>query len=504
MSTNTILTSSGVEVEVFPYSEFQGIDTSRDRAALDSGEKQSLFIIEDGFADWRGVLVRDPGAVSRNSGDGKISHVNFYGRNEACWAQRDGGGVSLASDRFFSHGPGHKLDEVYPVGSTVTSTVFNHRTIFATAGQPMYRYNGASWKEVINLNPQTPAFLAAVQQRLCVAKANGTLVDLSRVDDETYFTEDEVAGATSVTKGGNIDIRNLLGTSDVIKGLSAFEQNRLAIFTNDQCLIYTLHPDLTKWEIDDRANIQVGTISHNAVARAYSDLLYCSRNGIYSIQRSRTNGVTIFSIPMSFKVEQTYRALLKTVTNQEEISSYFDQDNGQFHTYFPQGPLLTNRLTLTLDPTGENNNKWSTGSFLQATCGRQLGPTTLLGTPGGVWNRKLVEDETDISPTMIVETPILWQGAINDLKDSHSIIIQASGKGTIDIEAFDELDRPLSGMTFEISGLGVDDSFGPVPLSLQYERKFQHRYRGVYFRFKIKGTGLLRMTGFAVTIRSDK
>ena len=55
MSTNTILTSSGVEVKVFPYSEFQGIDTSRDRAALDSGEKQSLFIIEDGFADWRGV-----------------------------------------------------------------------------------------------------------------------------------------------------------------------------------------------------------------------------------------------------------------------------------------------------------------------------------------------------------------------------------------------------------------------------------------------------------------
>ena len=83
---------------------------------------------------------------------------------------------------------------------------------------------------------------------------------------------------------------------------------------------------------------------------------------------------------------------------------------------------------------------------------------------------------------MVVTTPILWQGAINDIKESYSFILQATGKGE-SREAFDERGRYLSSMQFLIEDDGADDKFPDVPLSRQYERKFEHRYRGVQFRF---------------------
>jgi len=498
--TSSIISPSGVAVKVFPYEDFQGIDTSRDRAALDTGEKQHLISIVNGYADWRGAILRDPGAIKRDSSNSIIQHVDFFGRDLACWAQKDGGGVSLVSDRFFSIGAGHKKDEIYPSNAVVTSTVFNHKTIFATGGEPMYQYDGSTWQEIVNTNPATPAFVVTVQQRLATANSESTVVDISRVD-ETVFTADEDPASTSVTRAGSIDVRNIIGTADTIQGLGAFEQNRIAVFTRDRTLIYTIDPDLTKWVIDDKANVRYGTISHNTIAQAGSDLIFCSRNGVYSIRRSDTNGVTLFSIPMSTKVELTYRALLKTISNKQSVSAYYTQDTGQYHIFFPQTDRLSKRLTLTLDPTGSGNHKWSTGDFLSARCGSQLGETTLIGTSGGVWNQQQVEDVTLTAPTLVIETPILWQGAINGIKDSHSLIVQASGQGTIQVEAFDEVDRSLSTMFFEIDGGGEDDSFADVPLSRQYERKFEHRYRGVYFRFTLKGNGLLRTTGFAVAIR---
>ena len=42
---------------------------------------------------------------------------------------------------------------------------------------------------------------------------------------------------------------------------------------------------------------------------------------------------------------------------------------------------------------------------------------------------------------MVVTTPILWQGAINDIKESYSFILQATGKGELQVEAFDERGR---------------------------------------------------------------
>ncbi len=635
---STSYAPSGVKTKVYPYEDFQGIDASRDKGALDTGQKQHMLNISNGYADWRGSIVRDPGATQRTQGDAVVKHVTFFGRDLAVWAQKDGGGTTLKSERaienpqrsieviwdsatktvlddpsgvirpsgtlryydvIFEEVPnyplltglawgdeatgtpvyilriavengytlvptddggtpptvevsvdevfnritvtssgtqsgdetyfddfitaqtssmyfyanrtdvkpqsnGHEAFEVYPQTAIVTSTIFNNKVVFASRDYPMYTYNGFKFEKIEADSDPRPAYVVAVQRRLATAGQPGrrTIIDFSRVDKEDIFTLDEDPASVQVTQGSDIDVANVIGTADEIRGLGVFENSRLAVFTFDQTLVYQLHPDYTLWQIDDKANIKVGTISHNTICQAGSDLLFCSRDGVHSLRRSETNGVTIFTIPMSNKIDLLYREFVRTVPDTEQITAYFDTDEGQYHIYFPLSDLISKRLTLTLNPMAGGESKWSSGDFLNVRCGDTLGGITLLGTPGGVWEQNKVEEVVEYSPEMVITTPILWQGAINDIKESYSFILQATGKGELQVEAFDERGRYMSSMQFLIEDGGVDDKFPDVPLSRQYERKFEHRYRGVQFRFTTRGKGLLKIIGFAVTVRT--
>ena len=130
---STSYAPSGVKVKVYPYEDFQGIDASRDKAALDTGQKQHLLDIENGYADWRGSIIRDPGAEQRTSGDRLIKHVTFYGRYALVWAQKDGGGVSLKSDN------NSFAEEVFPKNNVVTSTLYNNQVLFFSRDENFYK-----------------------------------------------------------------------------------------------------------------------------------------------------------------------------------------------------------------------------------------------------------------------------------------------------------------------------------------------------------------------------
>jgi hypothetical protein len=500
-----MVSPSGVPVNIYTYEDFQGIDSSRDPTALDTGKKQHLIQIENGFADWRGALTLDPGVTARTPGERIVNHLTFFGRDLGVWAQKDGGGITLRSERFFDFGAGHQLEEVFPVNSVVTSASFNHKVVFATRGQDMAQYNGLGWERITPKNTCQPAYIATCQRRLVTAghPGRGTIVDISRVDEVDVFTDDEDEKATQVTKASDIDIRNIIGTSDEIRGLGVFEKNKLVVFTYDQAIVYDMHPDYTRWQINERANVNVGTISHNTVCSAGSDLLFCARDGVYSIRRSVTNGVAVFSIPMSSKIDQTYRALIASVPDTQMINAYFDHDNGQYNIFFPQTDGLCERLTMTTTPVEGGEAKWSTSKFLQARCGRTLGGVTLLGTPGGVFTRGRVESlDEEFYPTMTVWTPELWQGALNQKKESAALILQASGKGTVEIAAFNEEGESLGGMTINIDDTAEDDDFTSSPLSRQYERPFARQYRGIRFRLTVTGRGLVRIIGFAILVKA--
>ena len=495
---------SGVRAKTFAYENFQGLDTSRDRTSQDTGKNQHLAKLVNGTADWRGQIVRDPAHKFRKGGF-KVNHVAFFGINEVCWVEETGSGLTFRSER------DHSLADVHPTAAIVSSTVFNQAVHFAARFRPMYHYDGTRFarNQSPSLNELRPAYTTSIQRRLAVAGIPGkeTQVHISRVDDEEIFPDDEDPTSTNVLRAGYIDIANLLGTADQITGLASFEQNRMVVFTADRSFIYIIDPDIDKWVIDDTANINIGCISHNTITNAGTDLLFCSRSGIHSIKRSEDNGILVYSYSLSDKIDLLFRELFNSVENPETLSAVFDQDTAQYHVFFPQpGGALCKRLTLAMNPEGgQAIPKFSEGDFLNSRCGAFLGGNLVFGTPGGVYSVLKVEtDDPDAyTPDMEVVTPLLWHGSLEDTKETQSVIVQAAGKGKITVDAQDDDGRTLGSLYIEVDDDPDDNYFFDVPLSRQYERKWSHRYRAAQYRVKISGGGgLLRLIGFAVTVRT--
>ena len=106
-------------------------------------------------------------------------------------------------------------------------------------------------------------------------------------------------------------------------------------------------------------------------------------------------------------------------------------------------------------------------------------------------------------PEMEIITPFLWHGSLTDTKETHSLLIQATGEGVILIDATDLDGRIIGSLRIEVNATSDDNAFEDVPLSKQYERKWSHRYKAAQYRIRSEGGGgLLRIIGFAVTVRT--
>ena len=498
-----IKSPSGIRVTTFAYEDFQGLDTSRDVTSLDTGKSQHLSVVKNGSCDWRGQMVRDPSAI-KLTGDRTIEHVSFYGANKYVFVERTGAGLDLKSDA------GKIVENAYTSSDNVSSTVFNRNIIFSAKARQLRRFDGAEF--YANASPSMdklrPAYSTSTQSRLVVAgvAGNETSIYVSRVNQDEIWPDDESEDSEDKAKAFEFDVANFLGTADKITGLGSFEQNRLVVFAADRALIYRTDPDYTRWLLDDNANIFIGCASHNTIRNAGTDLLFCSRSGIHSIKRSEDNGILVYSYSLSDKIDLLYRELFNSVDDPEKISAVFDQDNGQYHVFFPlPGNQLCTRLTLSLNPeSGESMPKYSTGDFLRARCGSFLNGQLLFGTTGGVYKilQPEAEVEDSITPEMEVLTPLLWHGSLSETKDPVSIIIQAAGKGQITIDAQDDGGNIIGSMVIEVDDTADDNHFAGVPLSRQYERQWLHRYRAAQYRIKTTGgSGLMRIIGFAVNVR---
>ena len=490
---------SGVKTTTFSYEGFQGLDTSRDITSLDTGKDQHLVTIDNGFCDWRGQIVRDPSVSVRNTAF-KVKHITHYKSDGVVWVEETGAAINFKSDE------DHELPDVHPNGSVVTSTIFNQRVQLASRGRPLYFYDGSSFSrnQSTALNALEPAFVTSVQRRLVVAGVQGsaTEVHLSRVDRDDIFPDDEPADSVNVLRAGSFDIANLLGTADEISALGSFEQNRLVVFTADRAVIYKIDPSIDNWQLDDDTFINIGCASHNTIVNAGTDLIFCSRGGIHSIKRSEENGILVYSYSLSDKVDILYRELFNSVANSQDISAVFDQDEAQYHIFFPQGDKCT-RLTLTMNPEGEAPApKFSTGTFIDARCGSFLAGQLVYGTTGGVYNVNKVESIKGFAPVTTFTTPLLWHGSLSETKQTHSIILQAAGKGMITMDAQDLNGNQIGSLVFEVDDTKDDNHFIGVALSKQYERKWSHRYKAAQYTFKIESSeGLVRIIGFAVLVK---
>lgn len=496
-------------LDVITYENFQGLDTSASILAQEFPKRQTLFVCDNGFCDWRGQIVQDYG-YEHSHGDSDIAHVRYYSAREAVSVERRDSGLTFRSDT------GAELRDVHPKSAVITSTVFNRKLLLLARARPVYEYDGYSFKAIKSpaLEFMRPSYCATIQRRFVVAGIPGreTEVHLSRVDAESVMPDDEGDSEESVLRAGKIDVKNLINKADVITGLGSFEQSRLVIFTSSSAVIYRVDPNINEWQLDTSANVNIGCISHNTITNAGKDLMFCSRAGIHSIKRSEDNGILVYSYSLSDRVSQLYQALVATVDNLENISAVWDQDNAQYHVFFPhRNGLISTRLTLSINPDDSSRSgptpKFSTASFLDQTCGDFLSGRLILGTRGGVYKALRPGEVTSnaIYPEMVIETPMLFHQDLLQQKKSKGVVIQATGRGLLTLEALHpDTDNVFDSITMEIDSRKDDGISLRMPLSRQYQRPFNHSYDRVRFRIRTEGYGgLLRIVSLSVMLRKD-
>lgn len=481
-----------------PYQGFVGLDSSRDLFNQDDGEQQTLHVLENAFADFRGQIVRD-GPAEYRFGSKPVKHVIHYDTDTIVAASEYADGLHLESEQGFA------FDFVYPSSAIISSTIFNRNIMLTARGLAPTIFDGNIFRASASTAATValPAFCATVQQRLCIAgvASSDTQVMISAANSIDTFFGDEEVDASSPLRSGNIDIANLLGTADKITGISSFETDKLCIFTNDRAFVYKLDPDITLWELQTEASATYGCASHNTIKEAGTDLIYCSRSGIHALRRVTDNGLQISSVNLSDQIDQIYRSLFSQVSDPQEITAVWDQDEGQYHVFFPVANTgKFNRLTMTLNGGRDGiRASFSTGDFINARCGTTLGGSMVFGTGRGVYDINKIESNEGAMPDVVVETPVLWMGSLDGIKQSASVIIQAYGDGELTITATDDQNRDKWQTTVMLTGED-DDGRRTVPLQRQYERPMSIRFRGLRFKFEYKGTGLFRLIGFAVEL----
>lgn len=491
------------------FQNFTGIDRSRSIIALERPESQPLWECEGAICDYRGIIVREPELVRRKDTQ-RVDSLTFYSKDNIVYAESNGSHVSLNTDR------NHRVTNAYPEGSVVSFEVFRGNLVAMSPYQPMYLYDGAEWKQSnIDLKP---AFGTTAQGRFFVAGMPDRPREVisSRLADITIFADNDESAESDARKAGFIDISNQISTSAEITGIGSFESNRLAIFTEDQVVIYVVDTDYRNWRVDDKSKVKIGCISGRSVVEVGTDLAFCSRHGVHMLQRSRDNGITVVPLTLSENIEKLYKSLLKTVPNPALINSCYDQDEGSLHIFFPQRAADESiRLTYHFRG-GYENAKWSMSRTVGARCGEVQAGRFVLGGYSGLWNVQdrsftsgIYEQGDKLVPAyrapMRISTPILWMGDILNEKQSLTIALQAVGTGDIIFRIYDQEGRKVTESTVTLQAPeGETDEFPFRALERTYTLRFQSRFKGLLLEIESLDDGDIEIISFALELGTEK
>jgi hypothetical protein len=510
------------------YANFAGLDTSKSDILLENPENQAFPDCDNVRVDYRGFISNERPLEQMGGEERKrVTHVKWYSAalEEAIYAVEAGGMVSLKSSTFPNPaGGGSTLEEdkggadnSWPGGSIISSTMLNGRVFIASGGQNPVTYEGGG--EFYNvgfandpggtpgLTKGPPSFVTTILGRLAWGGFSTDVneIQLSRVDDGSYLPDGEDPASVSVNKAFRFNIGNLLGNNEYVTGLASFENNRFAVFTTDRVMIYNADFDYSKWAFDERVAISVGTISHNSIADAGGDLLFCSRYGIHSVRRSNQNGATLYTLPLTQRISEVYKQLVQSVPDPRMISAVYDRDDGRYHVFFPVNDAVSYRLSLAIDPIVREGDpsigRWTLSTFGGVTCGDYLAGRLVYGSRGGLLYVGEEQGDGDRGAGEVT-FPLLWQGDSLGPKVSHQLALYAAGVGKVTFSASDERGRDLGEVVFELPD---DDqlNFIGVPLAQQFQRPFAHQYIGLRLRMKIESSKQLRVFAIRVLTKEN-
>jgi hypothetical protein len=502
---STPISPRSVKEKPIAYERFTGLETLRDPTAQDIGSKQPLLRVSNGFIDFVGQVVKDAGVdrVSNAFNVVEVAHLNLF---ELTWIERRDGGY------IFKTSTGRESPAGWDIQRTPTISSFGSKLVYLAQGQVPWTYDGSIFAPVSGDKPLNsrlrPSFGVSVQSRFVVGgmPQYPGVIEISRVNDLDYFSDEEAVDEESVNRGGKIDIWSVVGRRETLTGLAAFETNKLVIFTGSRGIIYQLTTDIDGWQIEDKTSITNGCLSHRTIASANQDILYCSRNGVYSVSRSRQNGIVVSSACLSDSIALLYRKLVRTVEDPRRISAVWDQDESQYHVFFPQTNARSIRLTMTLDSGGAQPvARWSVSEEgLMPTCGDFFEGSLVYGSDEALYQvGKTEEEQHEKNPQLIIETPILYLGSFLDAKQINSLIISASGKAELFIEMLHgKTNKVFWSKRVEVEEQAVPGSFYGVPIEESRRIPVNQRTTSMRLRITANGAGLFRLAGFAFVIGS--
>ena len=483
------------------YTSFAGLNTSRSDISMERPEAQPFVEMDNLYCSSKGFLTNESPIEPVQTEERQfISHFRFLNADTGVglYAARSADGTSLRS-----LARPDKLEKVWPKDVSVTTTLFNSKVIVAGGQDKLISYDGTEFKDITSKAIEGGRYVVQVQNRLAVAgfSKNPNEIHVSRVNNENLFSTDEDSASTSVLRGFRFNVQNLIGNGDRIRGISPYEANKFAIFTSDRVLVYLADPDLTLWTIDTRVVVRYGTVSHKSIVSVGDELYFCSRAGVHSLRRSSLNGNTVFTLPMSDEIQELYQTLLEDVRNQEDISAYFNPDEGRLHIFFPINDLISYRLSAALTPAMAEDQvarvRWSLTTFAGTTCGDNIAGRTVYGSISGLYRVNQWFSNNGKRGNGFAQTPILWHKDLFNPKIGYYLVVYASGAGRIRVLAEDETSRQLGEYIFDLPDDDQADFTG-VPLQRQFTRPFPHEYVGVRLRIFLESDKMIRVFGIGI------
>jgi hypothetical protein len=490
----------GANTEIISYTNFQGIIRARSRIALENRDEQALWSCVNAKCDWRGYIERDPAFIryAESNTQFRVETLRHFTPNEIVWIEQQENRCNLSSSR------GHFVEGAFSPNKATSLAMFRGRVFAMCQDNVMHIYNGVSWKRS-NIS-EKPAFAIPISNRFVIAgmKEKPTELLISRVNNADVFPNEESASNTAVTRAVFIDIANQIGTADYITGLGQMEINRLAVFTQDQVIVYITDPDFTKWTVDSRANVRIGCISHRTIANAGSDLLFCSRHGVHSLMRQGENGINITEETLSHQIENLYRHMVENTNDPTMITACYDQDEGQYHIFFPR-EREPERLTLSFR-RGYEDARWTQGSGDGALCADSLGGRYVVGTIDGIVEqvRSRVASASLFRPKMTILTPVLWHGSLSENKESIDFYLQAAGQGRVIVTLMDEESAVITSKELFIEApLGDTDEYPYIANEHVYRMFFQAKYRGLQVQIESADEGDIEIYAIGLDVRKS-
>lgn len=471
-----------------PYGRFLGLDTT---TAVENMNERYLSTCANAYVDFRGQIVKGPGAnlVEQSPASGGVVAIAHFGLDDLAYFYKDGANISARSTT------GRSLSAAFS-GLTIIPdfTGFTGKLVANVKDQQAVVYDGTAFAR--NASIPQGGCNTTVLNRLVVSdlSSNDTLVKASKLDNLSDFT----TGAGS-TDGIEIDIKNQLTNKDKVRGLGNLEGDKVAIFCQNETLVYSANTNATLWTIVRDFRVPIGTIGRNTIQPVGVDLFFSSKFGVHSLRRA-ASGLTLETIQLSRIVASLYQDLVHAMPEGSEPFAVWNPNLGQYTLFFPTNTDPV-RLVFTYEPfTGKQASfqSWSQSSNDALACASYYAGSLRCGSnTGGVYDG----EDTDASVSMQVKTPILWQGVPTFRKQYRRLFVRASGSAQFMVKAYNEEGRLLQTTTHQPAPPTTFDQTIPSraperPISIP----FVHKCYGVQLEFLCAVSGTLKLLDFALAV----